>query len=76
VESGRAIAAGQMRRAEPTSILDNSSRNPGLFSVPPVVPISEPLPLQTPIPVARRTFAELLVRQFRFIERVFSNSLA
>jgi hypothetical protein len=39
--------------------------------VPPVVPISEPLPLQPPIPVARRTFAEILLETVQIYRKGF-----
>ena len=67
---GRLLPVNEARRAD-VDLWTTAAEIPGLFSVPPVVPISEPLPLQRPIPVARRTFAELLVETVRIYRKGF-----
>src|SRR6266850_7799371 len=66
----RLLRDNETRRAD-VDLWTTAAEIPGLFSVPPVVPISEPLPLQTPIPVARRTFAELLVQTVQIYRKGF-----
>ena len=67
---GRLLPVNEARRAD-GDLWTTAAEIPGLFSVPPVVPISEPLPLQTPIPVARRTFAEILVETVQIYRKGF-----
>jgi hypothetical protein len=67
---GRLLPVNEARRAD-VDLWTTAAEIPGLFSVPPVVPISEPLPRQTPVPVARRTFAELLVETVQIYRKGF-----
>jgi len=67
---GRLLPVNEARQAD-VDLWTTAAEIPGLFSVPPVVPISEPLPLQTPIPVARRTFAEILVETVQIYRKGF-----
>ena len=67
---GRLLPVNEARRAD-IDLWTTAAEIPGLFSVPPVVPISEPLPLQTPIPVARRTFAEILLETVQIYRKGF-----
>src|SRR5258705_4369229 len=67
---GRLLPVNEARRAD-VDLWTTAAEIPGLFTVPPVVPISEPLPRQTPIPVARRTFAELLVETVQIYRKGF-----
>src|ERR1700761_5046573 len=56
---GRLLPANEARRAD-VDLWTTAAEIPGLFDVPPVIPIAEPLLRQTPVPVARRSFAEIL----------------
>src|SRR5258707_3583828 len=67
---GRLLPVNEARRAD-VDLWTTAAEIPGLFSVPPVLPISEPLPPQTPIPVARRTFAEILVETVQIYRKGF-----
>jgi hypothetical protein len=67
---GRLLPVNEARRAD-VDLWTTAAEIPGLFTVPPAVPTSEPLPLQTPIPVARRTFAELLVETVQIYRKGF-----
>ena len=67
---GRLLPVNEARRAD-VDLWTTAAEVPGLFSVPPVLPISEPLPRQTPIPVARRTFAELLLETVQIYRKGF-----
>ena len=67
---GRLLPVNEARRAD-VDVWTTAAEIPGLFSVPPVVPIPEPLPPQTPIPVARLTFAELLVETVQIYRKGF-----
>src|SRR4029453_14665766 len=67
---GRLLPVNEARRAD-VDPWTTAAEIPGLFSVPPVVSISEPLPQQTPIPVARRTFAEILVETVQIYRKGF-----
>src|SRR5882757_355732 len=67
---GRLLPVNEARRAD-VDLWTTAAEIPGLFSVPPVVPISEPLPRQTPIPVARRTFAEILLETVQIYRKGF-----
>src|SRR5436309_15854920 len=58
---GRLLPVNEARQAD-VDLWTTAAEIPGLFSVPPVVPIAEPLLRQTPVPVARRAFAEILVQ--------------
>ena len=67
---GRLLPVNEARRAD-VDLWTTAAEIPGLFSVPPVVPIAEPLPRQTPIPVARRTFAEILTETVQIYRKGF-----
>ncbi len=67
---GRLLPVNEACRAD-GDLWTTAAEIPGLFSVPPVVPISEPLPRQAPIPVARRTFAEILVETVQIYRKGF-----
>ena len=67
---GRLLPVNEARRAD-VDLWTTAAEIPGLFSVPPVVPIAEPLPRQTPIPVARRTFAEILTETLQIYRKGF-----
>jgi hypothetical protein len=67
---GRLLPVNEARRAD-VDLWTAAAEIPGLFSVPPVVPISEPVPRQTPIPVVRRTFAELLLETVQIYRKGF-----
>ncbi len=67
---GRLLPVNEARQAD-VDLWTTAAEIPGLFSVPPVLPISEPLPPQTPIPVARRTFAEILVETVQIYRKGF-----
>ena len=69
-EEGRLLSSNEARRAD-VDLWTPAAEIPGLFSVPPVVPIAEPLPRQTPIPVARRTFAEILTETLQIYRKGF-----
>jgi hypothetical protein len=69
-EEGRLLPSNEARRAD-VDLWTLAAEIPGLFSVPPVVPIAEPLPRQTPIPVARRTFAEILTETLQIYRKGF-----
>ena len=67
---GRLLPVNDARRAD-VDLWTTAAEIPGLFSMPPVVPIAEPLPRQTPIPVARRTFAEILTETLQIYRKGF-----
>ena len=67
---GRLLPVNEARQAD-LDLWTTAAEIPGLFSVPPVLPISEPLPPQTPIAVARRTFAEILVETVQIYRKGF-----
>ena len=67
---GRLLPVNEARQAD-VDLWTTAAEIPGLFSVPPVVPIAEPLPRQTPIPVARRTFAEILTETLQIYRKGF-----
>src|SRR6266705_7045447 len=67
---GRLLPVNEARQAD-VDLWTTAAEIPGLFSVPPVLPISEPLPPQTPIPVARRTFAEILTETLQIYRKGF-----
>src|SRR5881275_693796 len=67
---GRLLPVNEARQAD-VDLWTTAAEIPGLFSVPPLLPISEPLPPQTPIPVARRTFAEILVETVQIYRKGF-----
>ena len=69
-EEGRLLPSNEARRAD-VDLWTPAAEIPGLFSVPPVVPIAEPLPRQTPVPVARRTFAEILTETLQIYRKGF-----
>ena len=63
---GRLLPANEARRAD-VDLWTTAAEIPGLFSVPPVVPISEPLPLQIP----RRSFTQILTETLQIYRRGF-----
>jgi hypothetical protein len=67
---GRLLPVNDARRAD-VDLWTTAAEIPGLFSVPPVVPIAEPLPRQTPIPVVRRAFAEILTETLQIYRKGF-----
>jgi len=67
---GRLLPVNEARRAD-GDLWTTAAEIPGLFTVPPVVPISEPVPRQTPIPVVRRTFAEILLETVQIYRKGF-----
>ncbi len=67
---GRLLPGNEARRAD-VDLWTTAAEIPGLFSVPPVVPSAESLPRQTPIPVARRTFAEILTETVQIYRKGF-----
>src|SRR4029077_7296680 len=67
---GRLLPVNEVRRAD-VDLWTTAAEIPGLFSVPPVMPSPAPLPLQTPIPVARRTFAEILIETLQIYRKGF-----
>jgi len=67
---GRLLPVNDARRAD-VDLWTTAAEIPGLFSMPPVVPIAELLPRQTPIPVARRTFAEILTETLQIYRKGF-----
>jgi hypothetical protein len=67
---GRLLPSNEARRAN-VDLWTTAAEIPGLFSVPPVVPSADPLPQQTPIPVARRTFAEILTETLQIYRKGF-----
>jgi hypothetical protein len=67
---GRLLPVNEARRAD-VDLWTTAAEIPGLFTVPPVVPISEPVPRQTPIPVVRRTFAEILLETVQIYRKGF-----
>ena len=67
---GRLLPVNEARRAD-VDLWTTAAEIPGLFSVPPVLPISEPLPQQTPKPAARRTFVELLSETVQIYRKGF-----
>ncbi len=67
---GRLLPVNEACRAD-GDLWTTAAEIPGLFTVPPVVPISEPVPRQTPIPVVRRTFAEILLETVQIYRKGF-----
>jgi hypothetical protein len=67
---GRLLPVNEACRAD-GDLWTTAAEIPGLFTVPPVVPISKPVPRQTPIPVVRRTFAELLLETVQIYRKGF-----
>jgi hypothetical protein len=67
---GRLLPVNDARRVD-VDLWTTAAEIPGLFSLPPVVPMAEPLPQQTPIPVARRTFAEILTQTLQIYRKGF-----
>ena len=67
---GRLLPVNEARRPD-GDLWTTAAEIPGLFTVPPVVPISEPVPRQTPIPVVRRTFAEILLETVQIYRKGF-----
>src|SRR6266487_1058892 len=67
---GRLLPGNEARRAD-VDLWTTAAEIPGLFTVPPVVPSAESLPRQTPIPVARRTFAEILTETIQIYRKGF-----
>ena len=67
---GRLLPANDARQAD-VDLWTTAAEIPGLFSVPPVVPIAEPLPRQTPVPMVRRTFAEILTETLQIYRKGF-----
>jgi hypothetical protein len=67
---GRLLPVNEARRAD-ADLWTTAAEIPGLFSVPPAVPIAEPLPRQTPTPVARRTFVEILTETLQIYRKGF-----
>ena len=67
---GRLLPINEARRAG-VDLWTTAAEIPGLFSVPLAVPIAEPLPRQTFIPVARRTFAEILAETVQIYRKGF-----
>ena len=67
---GRLLPVNDARRAD-VHLWTTAAEIPGLFSVPPVVPIAEPLPRQTPVPMVRRSFAEILTETLQIYRKGF-----
>jgi hypothetical protein len=67
---GRLLPINEARRAD-VDLWTTAAQIPGLFSVPPAVPIVEPLPRQAPIPIPRRTFAEILAETVQIYRKGF-----
>ena len=67
---GRLLPVNDARRAD-VDLWTTAAEIPGLFSLPPAVPIAEPLPRQTPIPVARRNFAQILTETLQIYRKGF-----
>src|SRR5262245_19790620 len=67
---GRLVPVNEARRAD-VDLWTTAAEIPGLFNVPPAVPISEPLPQQTPVQGSRRTFAELLTETVQIYRKGF-----
>ena len=67
---GRLLPDNEARRAE-VDVWTTAAEIPGLFSVPPVVPSTEALPPQTPIPEARRNFAQILTETLQIYRKGF-----
>jgi hypothetical protein len=67
---GRLLPVNEARQAD-LDLWTTAAEIPGLFSVPPVVPIAEPLPQQRPIPVAPRTFTEILTETLQIYRKGF-----
>src|SRR6476620_11473488 len=67
---GRLLPVNEARQAD-VDLWTAAAEMPGLSSVPPVVPIAEPFPLQRPIPVAARSFAEILTDTLQIYRKGF-----
>jgi hypothetical protein len=67
---GRLLPVNEARQAD-VDLWTTAAEIPGLFSMPPVVPFADSLPRQPPIPVARRTFAEILMETLQIYRKGF-----
>ena len=69
---GRLLPSNEARRAN-VDFWTTAAEIPGLFSVPPAVPLAEAFtqPLQPPVQLSRRSFAEILAETFQIYRKGF-----
>ena len=67
---GRLLPVNEARRAD-VDLWTTAAEIPGLFSMPPAVPIHRAFAAQPPIPVSRRSFAEILTETLQIYRKGF-----